>query len=88
MPILYEVDRARDGKSFTARRVVAIQHGAQIFNLAASFQMPEAGFEHQFEMPNVPPPEELEDAADDTDAARRIEFPEAFARMDRAAAAL
>jgi acyl-CoA thioesterase II len=63
IPILYEVDRARDGKSFTARRVVAIQHGVQIFNLAASFQIEEPGFEHQFEMPEVPPPESLEDAA-------------------------
>jgi acyl-CoA thioesterase-2 len=64
IPILYEVDRARDGKSFTARRVVAIQHGAQIFNLAASFQVEEEGYEHQFEMPQVPAPETLEDAAD------------------------
>ena len=64
IPILYEVDRARDGRSFTSRRVVAIQHGAQIFNLAASFQTGEAGFDHQFEMPKVPPPESLEDAAD------------------------
>ena len=61
LPILYEVDRARDGQSFTARRVVAIQHGRQIFNCAASFQVREPGFEHQFEMPNVPPPEELGD---------------------------
>src|SRR5688572_15828836 len=43
VPILYEVDRARDGKSFTTRRVVAIQHGEQILNLAASFQIPESG---------------------------------------------
>jgi acyl-CoA thioesterase II len=64
IPILYEVDRARDGRSFTARRVVAVQHGAQIFNLAASFQVPESGFDHQFEMPKVPPPEALEDAAE------------------------
>jgi acyl-CoA thioesterase-2 len=63
IPILYDVDRARDGKSFTARRVVAVQHGVQIFNLAASFQLPEAGYEHQFEMPRVPAPEALEDAA-------------------------
>jgi acyl-CoA thioesterase-2 len=61
VPILYEVDRSRDGRSFTARRVVALQHGKQIFILAASFQTPEQGFEHQFEMPNVPPPEQLED---------------------------
>jgi acyl-CoA thioesterase-2 len=60
VPILYEVDRSRDGKSFTTRRVVAIQHGEQIFNLAASFQVPEAGLEHQFDMPKVKGPEQLE----------------------------
>jgi acyl-CoA thioesterase-2 len=59
VPIIYEVDRSRDGKSFTTRRVVAIQHGKQIFNLAASFQIPEDGFEHQASMPDVPPPESL-----------------------------
>ncbi|MDP2123458.1 MAG: acyl-CoA thioesterase II [Parvibaculum sp.] len=59
IPILYEVDRSRDGKSFTTRRVVAIQHGKQIFNLAASFQVPETGFEHQATMPDVPAPEDL-----------------------------
>jgi len=61
VPILYEVDRSRDGSSFTARRVVAIQHGRQIFNMAASFQVPETGYEHQFDMPKVAPPEELID---------------------------
>ena len=60
-PIVYNVDRSRDGRSFTARRVVAIQHGRQIFTLAASFQMPQPGVEHQFDMPGVPPPEDLED---------------------------
>src|SRR5262245_41770143 len=60
VPILYEVDRARDGKSFTTRRVVAIQHGEQIFNMAVSFHVPEEGLEHQFDMPKAPPPEELE----------------------------
>ncbi len=59
VPIVYEVDRSRDGKSFTTRRVVAIQHGQQIFNLAASFQVPETGFEHQAEMPYVAMPEDL-----------------------------
>jgi acyl-CoA thioesterase II len=59
VPILYEVDRARDGKSFTTRRVVAIQHGEQIFNLAASFQVPENGFTHQSAMPPVKQPDEL-----------------------------
>jgi acyl-CoA thioesterase-2 len=60
-PIRYEVDRSRDGGSFTARRVVARQQDAQIFTLAASFQTVESGFEHQSQMPVVPPPEDLED---------------------------
>src|ERR1700743_3503507 len=60
-PIVYEVDRAWDGKHFSTRRVVAIQHGQQIFNMSASFQIPEAGLDHQFEMPKVPQPEELPD---------------------------
>src|SRR5215831_4586444 len=60
MPILYEVDRIRDGSSFTTRRVVAIQNGEAIFNLAASFQKVEQGFEHQDPMPEVPPPESLQ----------------------------
>ena len=58
-PIVYEVDRARDGGSFSVRRVVAIQHGRPIFNLAASFQKCEGGFEHQTRMPDVPGPENL-----------------------------
>jgi len=58
-PILYQVDRLRDGKSFSTRRVVAIQEGEAIFSLAASFQIDEGGFEHQDEMPQVPPPESL-----------------------------
>lgn len=60
-PIVYEVDRARDGGSFSVRRVVAIQHGRPIFNLAASFQHPETGVEHQAEMPDVPGPDGLQD---------------------------
>ena len=60
-PIVYEVDRARDGNHFSTRRVVAIQHGAQIFNLSASFQSAEEGLDHQFPMPQVPPPEDLTD---------------------------
>ncbi len=59
VPILYEVDRARDGRSFATRRVVAIQHGEQIFNMACSFQADEEGYEHQSDMPDAPPPEEL-----------------------------
>ena len=58
-PIVYEVDRARDGGSFSNRRVVAIQHGRPILNLAALFQQPESGLEHQAVMPDVPQPEEL-----------------------------
>ena len=58
-PIVYEVDRSLDGHSFSNRRVVAIQHGQQIFNMAASFQAAESGFEHQVAMPQVPPPEGL-----------------------------
>ena len=58
-PILYQVDRLRDGKSFSARRVVAIQEGEAIFSLAASFQVDESGFEHQDAMPDVPAPESL-----------------------------
>ncbi len=60
-PVLYEVDRIRDGRSFTTRRVVAIQGGEAIFSAAISFQRAEDGFEHTHPMPNVPPPEELED---------------------------
>lgn len=59
IPIIYEVDRIRDGRSFTTRRVVAIQHGKAIFNLAASFQVDEEGPDHAMEMPVVPAPEEL-----------------------------
>lgn len=58
-PIVYFVDRLRDGKSFATRRVTAIQHGEAIFNMAASFQVEEDGVEHQSGMPAVPPPEEL-----------------------------
>ena len=59
VPILYEVDRIRDGRSFTTRRVVAIQHGKPIFHLSASFHRPEPGYEHSATMPTVPAPETL-----------------------------
>ncbi|MDV6012929.1 acyl-CoA thioesterase II [Haloechinothrix sp. LS1_15] len=59
VPILYQVDRIRDGRSFTTRRVVAIQHGKAIFSLSASFQVAEEGIEHATEMPGVPDPESL-----------------------------
>ncbi|MEM6785425.1 MAG: acyl-CoA thioesterase II [Bacteroidota bacterium] len=58
-PIVYEVDRIRDGGSFTTRRVVAIQHGRPIFNMSASFQRVEDGIAHQDTMPDVPGPEGL-----------------------------
>ena len=58
-PIVYDVDRIRDGSSFTTRRVVAIQNGKAIFNMSASFQKHEPGFEHQDAMPDVPAPEAL-----------------------------
>uniref|UniRef100_B0T565 Acyl-CoA thioesterase 2 n=1 Tax=Caulobacter sp. (strain K31) TaxID=366602 RepID=B0T565_CAUSK len=58
-PVLYEVERARDGGTFTTRRVAAIQHGEQIFNLACSFQTPEEGLEHQAPMPSSVDPETL-----------------------------
>jgi acyl-CoA thioesterase-2 len=60
-PIVYEVDRALDGKHFSSRRVVAIQHGRQIFNMSASFQTAETGLDHQISIPDVPPPESLRD---------------------------
>jgi acyl-CoA thioesterase-2 len=58
-PIVYDVDRSRDGRSFTARRVVAVQHGRPIFTLSASFQLQQDGLEHQFEIPEAPDPEDL-----------------------------
>ncbi len=61
VPILYEVDRIRDGRSFTTRRVVAIQHGRAIFNLQASFHVHEAGPDHQVTMPEAPPADSLPD---------------------------
>src|SRR5437870_4800183 len=64
VPIIYEVDRIRDGKSFATRWVVAIQHGEAIFSMSVSFQVPETGFDHQMPMPDVPPPEELPSETD------------------------
>ncbi len=59
VPIIYQVERIRDGSSFNTRRAVAIQHGKAIFALSASFQVEEAGFDHQIPMPAVPMPETL-----------------------------
>lgn len=63
-PIVYDVDRNRDGRSFKSRRVIAIQHGRPIFTMAASFQLEQDGLDHQFEMPDVPMPEDLPSESD------------------------
>jgi len=60
IPVIYSVDRARDGGSFTTRRVIAIQHGKQILNLSASFHIKEKGWEHQHQMPKVDGPDGLQ----------------------------
>src|SRR5687768_4624065 len=59
VPIIYDVERIRDGSSFTTRRVKAIQHGQAIFSMSASFHKAEPGFSHQIEMPDVTDPESL-----------------------------
>ena len=64
VPIVYLVDRVRDGRSFTTRRVSAVQHGETIFTLSASFHHPEPGPEHADTMPDVPPPEAVERNSD------------------------
>jgi acyl-CoA thioesterase-2 len=61
VPIVYDVERIRDGRSFSTRRVVARQHGRPIYYMTLSFQLPEEGFEHQDVMPQVPPPEDSPD---------------------------
>jgi len=80
VPIIYEVDRIRDGGSFTTRRVLAIQHGQAIFSLEASFQVDEKGLEHQFALPDdVPPPEGLQTQRQLLEKAERV--PEAVRRF-------
>ncbi len=79
-PIVYQVDRSRDGGSFSSRRVVAIQHGAQIFHMSASFQEPEAGLEHQLPMPPVPPPDALPDLRELLEA-QSLPLPDAVRRF-------
>ena len=71
VPIVFEVDRSRDGGSFTTRRVIAIQHGQQIFNLAASFMAHEEGYEHQAPMPAAVPWDDLPDEAETMKAAMK-----------------
>ena len=75
IPILYEVDRIRDGRSFTTRRVVAKQNGEAIFSMLASFQSPEDGLAHQVEMPDVPGPDDLP-SEEEIVAQLRAEFPD------------
>jgi acyl-CoA thioesterase-2 len=79
-PIVYEVDRSLDGHSFSNRRVVAIQHGQQIFNMTASFQVLESGFDHQIAMPEVPAPESLP-ASDSPPAQVLAKLPERVRRF-------
>lgn len=69
LPVLYQVERSRDGKSFATRRVIAIQKGEQIFNMACSFQVAEDGFDHQDHMPAAPSPDTV---ADDLERWREI----------------
>jgi acyl-CoA thioesterase II len=64
VPIIYDVDRIRDGRSFTTRRVVAIQHGHAIFSMSVSFHVHEPGLSHQMKMPDVPPPDALPSEAE------------------------
>jgi acyl-CoA thioesterase II len=64
IPIIYQVERTRDGSSFATRRVLAIQHGKAIFSMSASFQLEEDGFDHQIPLPAVPQPEELMEEAE------------------------
>ena len=81
VPIVYEVDRIRDGGSFTTRRVVAIQHGRAIFSLEASFQLDEEGAEHQMPMPlDVPPPEALKTQIELINESK-LEIPEAIRKF-------
>jgi acyl-CoA thioesterase-2 len=84
-PIVYDVDRSRDGGSFTSRRVVAIQHGEQILNMSASFHIEEEGADRQGQMPEVPAPETLEDLGTHIRrlAEKMPEAPKAFANHAR-----
>ena len=81
-PIIYDVDRIRDGGSFTTRRVVAIQNGKAIFNMAASFQNAESGLDHQLRMPDVEAPENLQT---DQDLLKQFadQLPDGFKRFIR-----
>jgi acyl-CoA thioesterase II len=82
-PVLYEVERSRDGRSFTTRRVIAIQHGEQIFNLAASFQVAEEGFEHSSPLPMAPAPESVPTDLERFSANREKMPPQMFEHLTR-----
>jgi acyl-CoA thioesterase-2 len=82
VPIVYQVERVRDGRTFTTRRVVAVQQGRTIFNLTASFHLPEPGFEQQIPMPDVPAPDELPKLADEI-REHLGTLPESLERMAR-----
>ncbi|QPP05088.1 acyl-CoA thioesterase II [Streptomyces bathyalis] len=82
VPIVYQVERVRDGRSFTTRRVVAVQQGRTIFNLTASFHQPELGIDHQVPMPDVPDPESLPKLADEI-RDHLGELPGSLERMER-----
>lgn len=83
VPIVYQVDPIRDGRSFTTRRVAARQHGQPIFHLSASFQAVEGGFDHQVTIPEVPGPETLESLHDASGGATRLsELLQAFRAID------
>jgi acyl-CoA thioesterase-2 len=81
VPIIFDVDRIRDGKSFTTRRVVAIQHGQAIFSMSVSFHKEETGISHQFPMPDVPAPDSL--PSEDEIKARVPPDMRGFWRLDR-----
>jgi acyl-CoA thioesterase-2 len=84
IPIVYEIDRIRDGRSFTTRRVIAIQHGKAIFNLAASFQVDEPGPDHAMPMPDVPGPDDLPTVRERIEAQRDRFSDGALALLSRA----
>jgi acyl-CoA thioesterase-2 len=83
LPIIYEVDRIRDGNSFTTRRVVAIQKGEAIFNMSASFQVHEEGLSHQVAMPDVPRPDDLPSEEEMFERRRDSLTPEMLKMMQR-----
>jgi acyl-CoA thioesterase II len=78
VPLVYTVDRVRDGHSFSTRRVTAIQHGKAIFAMSASFHRPEPGVEHASPMPQAPPPEDLRRSADRLEEALGVPLPARF----------